>query len=113
MVALVTTTGTDATPGTEVTTAGGSGYQRQQLPLDSVDETAQGEVHSNAVIRFDNMPDIPYDESTDTGGVRGFEIWDSAATPQRWWFADVANKRGYAAGDAAEFPIGELILAIQ
>jgi hypothetical protein len=108
-VALVTTASTDSAAGTEVT---GGGYGRQNISFGAV---ANGQVANSAVVRFDNMPDVPYTNGAPegaNGGVRGFEIWDSAATPKRWWYAPLTTPRGYAAGDAAEFPVGELVLAI-
>lgn len=108
-VALTTTVGTDSTPGTEVV-VGTSGYARKPITFGSV---ANGQVSNSAVVRFDNMPDIPYNSGNDTGGVRGFEIWDSASTPKRWWWAPLTTPRGYAAGDAAEFPPNELVLAME
>lgn len=107
-VALTTTVGDDATPGTEVV-KGASGYVRQRVVFSST--LGDGTVANSNVVRFDNMPDVVLN-GDGTGGVRGFEIWDSAATPKRWWFAQLTQARGYAAGDAAEFPVGELILAI-
>lgn len=100
MVRLMTTNGTDSTPGTQVT---GGGYAPQ--PGD-FSVSSSGQSSNEFLIRYDNMPDIS------APGVVGFEIWDSAATPIRWWKAALTTPRTYVAGDAAEFPPGELVLSI-
>lgn len=99
-VALIRVVGDDATPGTEV--VGGS-YARQPATFAP---SSAGQAANTALVRFDNMPDIG------APGVVGFEIWDSAGTPKRWWLAPLTTPRTYVAGDAAEFPAGELVLAI-
>lgn len=99
-VALVTVLGTDAAPGTEVT---GGSYTRQTAAFAT---SSNGQGANTALLRFNNMPDVP------APGVVGFEIWDSATTPIRWWHAPLTTARTYAAGDAAEFPAGELVLAM-
>lgn len=91
----------DANAGTEV--VGGS-YGRQTITFAA--SATNGQNANTNLIRFDNMPDIP------APGVVGFEIWDSATTPVRWWHAPLTTPRTYAAGDAAEFPVGELVLAM-
>jgi hypothetical protein len=96
----VTTNGTEATNGTEVA---GGGYVRQ---IGGFGPSSGGQSSNLGLVRYDNMPDIT------APGVVGFEIWDSAATPVRWWHAPLTTARTYAAGDAAEFPPGELVLAI-
>lgn len=112
-VRLVTANGDDDTDGTEVANAQSSNYQRQPVKFTPADT---GQARNDDVVRFDNMPDLPI--TTDgsgnyvSGGVVGFEIWDFAATPVRWWFAELTVERAYQAGDAAEFPAGELVLAI-
>lgn len=99
-VRLVTVLGTDSTNGTAVT---GGSYADQ--PAD-FSVSASGQSSNEFLIRFDNMPDIG------APGVVGFEIWDSAGTPIRWWHAPLTTPRTYVAGDAAEFPPGELVLSI-
>lgn len=99
-VRLMTVNGTDATVGTEVT---GGSYAAQTVTFTTA---SSGQASNSALIRFDNMPDIG------GSGVVGFEIWDSAGTPIRWWHASLTTPRTYVAGDAAEFPIGELVLSV-
>lgn len=99
-VALVTVQGNDASVGTEVA---GAGYARQNATFGPA---ASGQSANTNLVRYDNLPDIP------SPGVVGFEIWDSGATPRRWWWAALTTPRTYAAGDAAEFPAGELVLAV-
>lgn len=88
----------DANPGTEVT---GGGYTRQSVTFVAA---VNGQSSNQGIVRFDNMPDVP------APGVVGFEIWDNNNV--RWWHAPLTVPRTYAAGDAAEFPVGELVLAI-
>lgn len=99
-VALMTVVGTDATQGTEV--VGGS-YARQVAAFTI---GSSGQASNTGLVRYTNMPDIA------TPGVVAFSVWDSAAVPIRWWWALLTTARTYVAGDAAEFPIGELVLAI-
>jgi hypothetical protein len=101
-VRLMITNGDDDTNGTEVV---GGGYVRQLVTFGAA---ANGQCSNTNVIRFDNMPDI-----SGATFVRGFEIWDRhATTPQRWWHAPLTTPRQYQAGDAAEFPVNELVLAM-
>jgi hypothetical protein len=106
-VALTQDIPKDDTYGLEVTNVNNSTYARQEISFGSVTD---GEVSNNEVVRFNGMPDLPITGAT--GGVRGFEIWDSAPTPKRWWWAPLSTPRSYAAGDAAEFPPFQLVLAI-
>lgn len=99
-IGLVVVIGTDAVRGTEVV---GGGYIRQ---IGAFGPGPGGQSSNLGLVRYDNMPEII------APGVVGFEIWDSAATPIRWWWAPLTTARTYTAGDAAEFPPGELVLAI-
>lgn len=112
-VRLVTVNGDDTTNGTEVVNTATSNYQRQPVKFSIA---ATGQASNDDVVRFDNMPDLPITTGAGgtyvSGGVVGFEIWDFAATPVRWWFAPLTTPRSYQAGDAAEFPAGQLVLAI-
>jgi hypothetical protein len=98
----------DSVVGQEVQNSGGSSYSRVEVSFGAV---SSGQVANDETVRFENMPDLPITGST--GGVRSFEIWDSASpTPRRWWYALLSTPRSYAAGDAAEFPGQQLVLAI-
>lgn len=99
-VALMTVVGSDAAPGTEV--AGGS-YARQTAAFAP---SAAGQSANTGLLRYTNMPDVP------SPGVVAFSVWDSATVPLRWWWALLTVPRTYVAGDAAEFPPGELVLAM-
>jgi hypothetical protein len=99
VVALETVQGDDVTPGTEVV---GGGYTRQ-LYVPTTPTTAAGitSVRNAQLIRFENMPAVT---------VVSFSIWDSAPTPFRWLYAPLSTARTFAAGDPAEFAIGELVI---
>jgi hypothetical protein len=99
------TAGDDINPGTPVTGAPGNPGVDVTFGTDA----ASGQISNTAVVRFNNMPLI-----TGTDFVRAFEIWDatSPGAPVRWWWAELTTPRQYQAGDAAEFPPGELVLAM-
>lgn len=99
IVALETVAGNDVGPGTEVT---GGGYARQ-LFTPSAPTTAAGvtSVRNAQLIRFENMPAVT---------VVAFAIYDSAASPIRWLYAQLTTPRTFSAGDPAEFSIGELVV---
>jgi hypothetical protein len=99
-VALFTVAGSDSVVGTEV--VGGS-YVRQAATFTV---SSGGQASNTGTLRFTNMPDIPIP------GVVAFAVYDSAAVPVRWWWALLTTARTYVAGDAAEFPVGELVLAL-
>lgn len=106
-VRLCTTIPTDTTAGTEVVNGGGSTYASQNVAFGAANTTT-GQTSNTALVRFDNMPD-----TTAQGTVKAFEIWDSAGTPVRWWWAQLTAERSYQLGDAAEFPAGQLVLAME
>jgi hypothetical protein len=106
-VRLCTTIPTDTTAGTEVVNSGGSTYASQSVAFGPANAST-GQTSNTALVRFDNMPD-----TTTQGTVKAFEIWDSATTPRRWWWATLTAERSYQAGDAAEFPVNQLVLAME
>lgn len=99
-VALMTVAGNDATAGTEVN---GGSYVRQTATFAP---SSGGQAANTGLVRYTNMPDVA------APGVVAFSVWDSAVTPLRWWWALLTVPRTYVAGDAAEFPPGELVLAM-
>lgn len=96
-VALVTAAGDDATAGTEV--VGGS-YARQTL---TVGAASGGTVSNSADLVFAGMPACT---------IVGWEIWDSALTPVRWWYGPLDTNRTLLAGDEYRISAGNLDLAI-
>lgn len=106
-VRLCTSIPTDTTAGTEVTNSGGSTYASQNVAFGAAN-AGTGQTSNTGLVRFDNMPD-----TTVQGTVKAFEIWDSSGTPKRWWWATLTAERSYQSGDAAEFPIGQLVLAME
>ncbi|MFF0736882.1 hypothetical protein ACFYVK_35375 [Streptomyces chartreusis] len=96
-VALVTAAGDDATAGTEV--VGGS-YARQTL---TVGAASGGAVSNSADLVFSGMPACT---------IVGWEIWDTAGTPVRWWYGPLDTNRTLLAGDEYRITAGNLDLSI-
>lgn len=95
MLALTTSPPTDSTPGTEVT---GGSYARQAITFGAV---SGGAVSNSAAIEFLLMP---------AATVTHVEIWDSTATPVRWWWGALTESKVVNAGDTFNVAIGELDL---
>ena len=96
-VALVTAAGDDATAGTEV--AGGS-YARQTL---TVGAASGGAVSNSADLVWSGMPACT---------IVGWEIWDSAGSPVRWWNGPLNTNRTLLAGDEYRLDAGNHDLSI-
>jgi hypothetical protein len=96
-VALVTVAGDDATAGTEVT---GGSYVRKTL---TVGAASGGAVANSADLDWTGMPACT---------VVGWEIWDSAGTPIRWWYGPLDANKTLAAGDEFKLTAASLSLAI-
>ena len=87
------------TAGTEVT--GGAGpYARQTCTFTS---TSTGTIVNTSVITFSGMPacTVPY-----------FELYDSAATPNRKWYGSLTTSRTLQAGDSIQFSSGSVALGL-
>lgn len=108
-VRLCTSIPSDTAAGTEVVNSGGSTYAAQNVAFGAANAST-GQTSNTGLVRFDNMPDTA---QSGQGTVKAFEIWDSAGTPKRWWWATLTAERSYQLGDAAEFPIGQLVLAME
>lgn len=96
-VALVTAVGTASTAGTEVT---GGGYSRQSLVVAA---PVGGATSNSADLVWTNMPACT---------VVGVGVWDSAATPVRWWFGALTASRTVAAGDELRLVAGSLTFSL-
>ncbi len=96
-VALVTVAGDDATAGTEVT---GGSYARKNL---SVAAASGGSVSTSADLVWTGMP---------AGTIVGWEIWDSAGTPVRWWYGPLDGPKTLALNDEFKIAAGGLTLSI-
>lgn len=83
--------------GTEVT---GGAYARQTL---TVAAAASGATSNSADVVFSGMPATT---------VVGVEIWDSAGTPVRLWYGNLAASRTVAAGDELRLAAGSLTLSL-
>jgi hypothetical protein len=93
-LALMTVNGNDASAGTEV--VGGS-YARQTITLSS----GVNPMSNNADITFPGMPACT---------VVGFEIYDSAGTPFRWWWGAASANVAVTAGASYVVSAGQLAL---
>ena len=96
-VALVTAAGDDATAGTEVT---GGSYVRKTL---TVAAASGGAVSNSADLDWTGMPACT---------IVGWEIWDSAGTPIRWWYGPLDASKILAAGDEFKLTAASLALSI-
>jgi hypothetical protein len=90
-VALVSTTGTAAAAGTEIS---GGGYVRTTITFAAA---AGGSISSNAAVTFTNMPAVT---------VTGVDEWDSAGTPVRRWFGNLSASKTVNAGDTFSIASG-------
>ena len=96
-VALVTAAGDDATAGTEVT---GGSYVRKTV---TVAAASGGAVANSADLDWTGMPACT---------VVGWEVWDSAGTPVRWWYGPLDASKTLASGDEFKLLAGSLALSI-
>lgn len=96
-VALVTAAGDDATAGTEVT---GGSYVRKTV---TVGAASGGAVSNSADLDWTGMPACT---------IVGWEIWDSAGTPIRWWYGPLDSSKTLAAGDEFKLIASSLALSI-
>jgi hypothetical protein len=96
-VALVTAAGDDATAGTEVT---GGSYVRKTI---TVAAASGGAVSNSADLDWTGMPACT---------VVGWEVWDSAATPVRWWYGPLDAPKTLAAGDELKLTAGSLAMSM-
>lgn len=94
-LALMTVNGNDASAGTEV--EGGS-YARQTITTSTA---ASGQMSNDADITFAGMPACT---------VVGFEIYDSAGTPFRWWWGAASANVAVTAGASYVVSAGALVL---
>ncbi|MET7924741.1 hypothetical protein ABZT43_12245 [Streptomyces sp. NPDC005349] len=96
-VALVTANGTTSAAGTEVT--GGSYTRKTLVPAVVVN----GASSNSTDLVWAGMPGVT---------VVGVEIWDSAATPVRWWFGALTAPKSPDAGDEVRLTAGTLTVAL-
>jgi hypothetical protein len=103
MVRLLTALGSDAAAGTEVVNAGGSTYTPQSAAFPASSGTG-GNTANSADIVCANMPACT---------VVGLEIWDSAATPFRWWQGPAVTPKAVGLGETIRILAGQLTLTVQ
>lgn len=97
-VRLMTANGSDSAAGTQV--AGGTYAPVTIAPGAAVTNVGAS---NPGILDFAGMPVCT---------VVGFEIWDSAGTPFRWWWGAASVAKTYAAGDVARFDVGALALTM-
>lgn len=96
-LALMTVTGSAAAAGTEV--VGGS-YARQSL-AGTLGTVTNGQVSNSAgAVTFTGMPAVT---------VTAAEVYDSAGSPRRAWWAALAASKALGAGDSLSFPTSSLV----
>lgn len=96
-VALVTVAGSDSTAGTEST---GGSYARKTV---TVAAATNGGVANSADLVWTGMP---------AGTIVGWEIWDSAGVPIRWWYGPLDANKTLALNDEYKIAAGGLTLSI-
>ena len=95
---LMTTNGSDASAGTEVT---GGSYAAQSVTIGS--SSSGSTVTNSADVTYTAMPACT---------VVGVEIWDSAGTPVRLWYGPLTANKTVASGDTFTITAGSLSLAM-
>jgi hypothetical protein len=96
-LALLTTTGTNTTAGTEVT---GGGYTRQTITFNAA---VAGAATNATSISFTSMP---------AATVTGVEIFDSAGTPRRSWVGALTASKTVGAGDTLSFATSSVTVSL-
>lgn len=99
-VRLMTANGTDATAGTEVT---GSAYAPLTVTFAA---PSAGATSNTATLSWTSL------DASASKTVVGVEVWDSAATPVRWWYGALTTSKTVAAGAPCEIAVGDLDLTL-
>jgi hypothetical protein len=99
MLRLMSANGSASSNGTQIT---GGSYVAQNLTA-ALGTEANGTVTTTSAVSFTGMP-----ATTTTGA----EIWDSAGSPKRGWWAALAANKTTGAGDTLTFAIGQITAAI-
>jgi hypothetical protein len=99
MQRLMSANGSASANGTQVT---GGSYVAQNLTT-ALGTEANGTVTTTSAVSYTVMPAIT---------TVGSEVWDSAGTPKRGWWAALTASKTTAAGDTLTFAAGAITLAI-
>ncbi len=99
-LALLTANGSDTAAGTEVN---GSAYTRKDVTFGVA---AGGTTSNTTAVTWTSL------DPANAFTVVGVEVWDSAATPVRWWHGALGVTKTVAAGDSCEFAAGDLDLTL-
>jgi hypothetical protein len=101
---LDTTVGSETTDGTQLAASGGyvtGGATMGSNPFSTPTYSAGAASNSNAnTVTWTNMP---------AAMINGIEIWDSAATPLRWWWGALTTVETTNSGDTLSFAIGSIV----
>jgi hypothetical protein len=100
-LALITSAGTNVTPGTEVT---GGGYAAQTAAFNSAAAAAGAASTTNSgTITYTNMP---------AGTVTSLELRDSSGTPKRKWLGNLTASKTVGAGDTLTFTVSAVVISM-
>ena len=106
-VRLMTTTGSSTSNGLELSGGSyvsGTGITYSTGPSGTFGAAAysagQGTIQTASTLSQAGMP---------TATIHGVEIWDSAATPLRWWWGDLTSAVTTASGNTLSFGSGAIV----
>lgn len=100
---LVTVIGSATAAGTEVSNTGGSTYAAQST-ASAWGSAASGSITNSAgALSFTNMPACT---------VVGIELWDSAGSPVRRWWGNLAVNKTVGAGDTLSFATSSITISL-
>lgn len=99
-VRLCTAVGSDGSPGTEVT---GGGYTAGGQAVTTWNAAASRQITNNTVVSYTNMP---------VATVTSVEGYDSAGSPVRKFYGNLASSRTTASGDTLSFAASAIVLGM-
>jgi hypothetical protein len=97
---LCTAVGSDTVAGTKVT---GGGYALQTIAAAGWNAAATRQITNNGIVSFTNMP---------VATVTSVDATDSAGTPQRKFYGNLAASRTTASGDTLSFAASAIVLGM-
>lgn len=111
-VGLYTTAPTDAGGGTEVTTAGGTGYQR--VAVDMLGSVFGAATSGDPSTITNSVAAISFAQATASWGtVVAFGIFDAQTAGNLLVWADLTVSKPIASGDTATFPQSTLTITLE
>lgn len=97
---LCTAVGSDSAAGTKVT---GGGYAVQTIAAAGWNNAASRQITNNGTVSYTNMP---------AATVTSVDATDSAGTPQRKFYGNLASSRTTASGDTLSFAASAIVLGM-